>query len=76
MTVAAPPKTWMVSPEILATRNGCCSHCRERIRKGEDYVARVDGAPDGSWMHALCAKAYARHLEHFAELNSEDGDAL
>lgn len=54
-------------PEVVAERDGTCKGpCGDpdgkAIRRGEHYIAKVDGR---GWMHALCARAYC------AEINEE-----
>ncbi|MEZ5077308.1 MAG: hypothetical protein R2725_07700 [Solirubrobacterales bacterium] len=41
-------------PETLAKRSTRCPLCRERIRGGEHYIAKVRPG----WAHASCAHAY------------------
>lgn len=43
-----------VLPETLAKRSTRCPLCRERIRGGEHYIAKVRPG----WAHASCAHAY------------------
>ena len=51
-------------PEALARRHGWCRLCRERIRAGEHYVAKVEAI---GWLHATCAASYRRLREENTE---------
>ena len=51
-------------PEALARRNSWCPLCRERIRSGRHYIARVERL---GWLHAGCAASYRRLLEENVE---------